>query len=117
MRARSCARELLAEAPAGSRDAEVRDARVFRAVLRKRCLPQLERVCELAERYPGNAHLHAKKRRHFLPKGVLGVDQSDRPDEVDALSPAQSWRRRLAALGVAKIELSQNRVTFVPKNR
>jgi hypothetical protein len=55
MRARSCAREWLAEAPVGSRDAEARDARVFRAVLRKRCLPQLERIRELAERYPGNA--------------------------------------------------------------
>jgi hypothetical protein len=45
----------LAEAPAGSRDAEVRGAEVFRAILRKRCLPQLERIRELAERYPGNA--------------------------------------------------------------
>ena len=55
MRVRSCGREWLAEAPAGSRDAEVRDAGVFRAILRKRCLSQLERIRELAERYPGNA--------------------------------------------------------------
>jgi hypothetical protein len=45
----------LAEATVGSRDGKVRYIAIFRATLRKRCLPQLEHIRELAERYPGNA--------------------------------------------------------------
>jgi hypothetical protein len=41
-------REWLAEATVGSRDGKVRHIAIFRAILRKRCLPQLERICELA---------------------------------------------------------------------
>ena len=66
-------REWLAEATVGSRDGKVRHIAIFRAILRKRCLPQLERIRELAERSPGNADFLGRIVGISYPRDFLAL--------------------------------------------